>query len=195
MNIEEIKLGNLSTISSGLVVKRKQAFKDSDILKRYRMLTLKSFEQRGLLNENEFEDFESNEILNNKYLTKKGDIIIRLSYPYTAITVSDNEEGILIPSLFAIVRLNDDNILPEYLSIFLNSEYMKKLYVRSSIGSKIQIIKTSMLKDIDVKIHNLERQQKIVEFNKLALREIKLLEQLHIEKTKLHNVLINNVLK
>lgn len=72
---------------------------------------------------------------------------------------------------------------------------MKKLYAKSSIGSKIQIINTSMLKDIDVKIHNLERQQKIVEFNKLALREIKLLEQLHIEKAKLHNVLINNVLK
>lgn len=193
MNIKKVKLCNLATISSGLVVKRKQAFNEGAVLKRYRMLTLKSFEQRGLLNKNEFEDFESNEILNNKYLTKKGDVIIRLSYPYTAITISDNEEGILIPSLFAIVRLNNDIILPGYLSIFLNSEHMKKLYSKSSIGSKIQIIKTSMLKEIDVKIHNIERQQKIVEFNKLALREIKLLEQLYIEKAKLHNVSINKM--
>lgn len=71
MDIKEIKLGNLAIISSGLVVRRKQALNDSDVLKRYRMLTLKSFEQNGLLNENEFEGFESNEILNNKYLTKK----------------------------------------------------------------------------------------------------------------------------
>ena len=96
----------------------------------YRMLTLKSFEQTGELNVDELETFYSDSPLELKYLTQKNDVIIRLSTPNTAINIKDGQEGLLIPSLFVVVRLKSNCILPEYLSIFLNSEHVKTLYAK-----------------------------------------------------------------
>ena len=165
MSQSVLKLGEIASISSGLVVKRKQAIDSNEVVNEYRMLTLKSFEQAGWLNTNEFEVFESNEELDEKYLTKLGDVIVRLSSPYTAVVIDEENIGVLIPSLFVVIRMAIDNVLPGYLSIFLNSEIVKKIYAKCSIGSTIQVIKTSMLKDTTVIIKNTEEQRKIIELN------------------------------
>lgn len=194
MELEKIKLSHIASIGSGLVVKRKQALNDTQIVKQYRMLTLKSFQQSGWLNIDELEDFQSNEELDKKYLTQKGDVIVRLSNPNTAIAISKNDTGILIPSLFAIIRLESHEVLADYLSIFLNSDYMKRIYTKRSVGSTIQIIKTSMLKDVGIELKSIENQKKVVELNTLIVKEKKLLEQLLEEKTKLHNLIINKII-
>ncbi len=188
-----LKLGEIASISSGLVVKRKQAIDSNEVVNEYRMLTLKSFEQAGWLNTNEFEVFESNEELDEKYLTKLGDVIVRLSSPYTAVVIDEENIGVLIPSLFVVIRMAIDNVLPGYLSIFLNSEIVKKIYAKCSIGSTIQVIKTSMLKDTTVIIKNTEEQRKIIELNSLILKERILLERLREEKTKYHNAILTNI--
>lgn len=193
MNHVEIKLGDIATIGTGLVVKRKQAMDSSEVVKEYQMLTLKSFEQGGWLNTNELEVFKSNEELDEKYITKTGDVIVRLSSPNTAIAVNNEISGLLVPSLFAIVRVEAEYIDPEYLSVYLNSDSMKRIYARSSVGTAIQIIKTSMLKELVIPIQTLEKQKQIVEINKLAVRERLLLERLLDEKIKYHNMIMNKV--
>lgn len=192
---KEVKLDTIATISSGLVIKRKQAMNESEVLGHYPMLTLKSFEQNGWLNKNELEEFTSNEIIDEKYLTQKGDVIVRLSSPNTAIAIDENSAGILIPSLFTIIRIHSKEILPEYLSILLNSEYMKKIYLKSLVGSAIQVIKTGTLKDINIELKSFKIQEKVVELNQLIRREKMLLEQLLEEKIKYHNAIINKMIQ
>ncbi len=194
MKFQGVILRTKASISTGLVVKRKQAMNLIEVDKRYQMLTLKSFESSGWLNHHELEVFESNEVLNEKYLTQKGDVVVRLSYPNTAIAISENDVGLLIPSLFAVIRLNSDEILPEYLSVYLNSEHMKKEYSKSLIGSAVQIIKTSLLKEVEIKIPELDRQCKIVEINRLMMREKILLQDLIKEKTKMYNMIMNEMI-
>ncbi len=194
MNSNEIKLGTIASISTGLVVKRKQAGTENEAVGQYPMLTLKSFEQGGWLNKRDLEVFFSSEALDAKYLTQKGDVVVRLSSPNTAVSISEEDAGILIPSLFVIIRLETDKILAEYLSIFLNSDYMKKIYTKDLVGSAIQIIKTSMLKDIDLKLKTLDMQEKIIKLNKQMLKERFLLEELLEEKTKYHNAIINKII-
>ena len=70
---------------------------------------------------------------------------------------------------------------------------MKKIYAKCSIGSTIQVIKTSMLKDTTVIIKNTEEQRKIIELNSLILKERILLERLREEKTKYHNAILTNI--
>lgn len=191
---QDRRISDMGSVTTGLVVKRKQAEFAKDILKTYQMLTLKSFDQDGWLNTEELEIFESTEILDDKYLTQEGDVILRLSYPNTAIVIDRAHQGFLIPSLFAVIRLETSILLPEYLSIYLNSDKMKRFYAKSAIGSAIQIIKTSMVKDLILKVPSLQRQQRVVEINKLILKEKELLSRLIKEKAKLHNAIMNKLM-
>ncbi len=194
MNFEKRKIGDIASITTGLVVKRKQAELPEEAKKKYKMLTLKSFEQDGWLNVEELEDFESNEILDDKYLTQEGDVIVRLSYPNTAIVIDKDNVGLLIPSLFTVIRLETDILIPEYLSIYLNSDKMKRYYSKRLIGSAIQIIKTSILRNVIVRFPDINQQKKVVEINKLILKEKKLLSKLVEEKAKYHKAIINKML-
>ena len=195
LTLLERKLSDLATITTGLVIKRKQAEPDKKVATSYKMLTLKSFDQNGFLNSDDLEIFESSEVLDDKYLTQSGDVIVRLSSPNTAIMIDDIHEGLLIPSLFVVIRLNTDEIMPEYLKIYLNSDHMKKYYAKSSIGSAIQIIKTGMLREVAVRFPSLDRQEMIIKIDRLVSKEKILLEQLLEEKSKYHDAIINKMLQ
>lgn len=188
-----LKLGDVANILTGIVVKRKQADLSDDTIKKYNILTLKSFDYDGLLNIDELDSFDSIEMIDDKYITKKGDVIIRLSYPNTAISIK-NEIGLLIPSLFAVIRLISKSILPEYLSLYLNSDAMRKFYSINSVGSVVKIVKTSALRDIELDVPEIMRQKKVIELYDLMIKEKRLYEDLKNEKTKYNNEIIKKLL-
>ena len=158
------------------------------------MLTLKSFEPRGWVNESVLDVFFSKEKLENKYLTNKGDIIIRLTTPYTAICINDKQEGLVIPSNFAIIRLKEQIYIPEFVALFLNSEIVEKKFFKSSISTTIPLIKTKHLREIDISDIPLAVQQKIVELNQLQVKEKILLSCLMKEKDKFAKASINKII-
>ncbi|MDW7728085.1 MAG: hypothetical protein SCH70_13475 [Candidatus Methanoperedens sp.] len=92
-----MKVTNISDVQTGLVLVRKRADDKDKHALRYRMLTLKSFDPKGWLNENEIDVFFSKKKLENKYLTTKGDIIIRLTTPYTAICINESQQAVPKP--------------------------------------------------------------------------------------------------
>lgn len=189
-----MKLINMSEVQTGLVLVRKRADAIDKDAHKYRMLTLKSFEPHGWVNEGELDVFFSKEKLENKYLTNKGDIIIRLTTPYTAICMNDKQEGLAIPSNFAIIRLKEQIYLPEFVALFLNSEIIEKKFFKSSIGTTIPLIKTKHLREIDISDVPLATQKKIVELNQLQVKEKILLSCLMKEKDKLAKASINKII-
>lgn len=182
------RLGELCKISSGLVFKRKEAPPDVSGYE-YKLINLKSINNSGVINKDLIDDFISLEEIQDKYIAKKGDVIIRLSFPFTAAYVDENVEGSIISSLFSILRLNDPHVLPEFLSIVLNSEMMQRQYAREASGSALQMIKTSALKNYKISIPSIDTQEKMININQLALKEIDLLLQLS-EQKKLYNKFI-----
>lgn len=189
-----MRLNQIADIRSGLVISRKKA--TSSPVKKYKMLTLKSFKNYGYINLNELEEFESIEELPPQYITQIGDVIIRLSSPYTAVYIDKSNEGILIPSLFNVIRLGDNNtIRGEFLALYLNSDHMKKLISRYSIGSAISIIKTSFIKEIKIKNISLHKQEKLIQINKLHIKEVALLTDLLDEKESLYKAVVNTIIK
>ncbi len=189
-----MELINISEIQTGLVLVRKRADAEDQDTHKYRMLTLKSFEPQGWINEGETDMFFSKEKLDNKYLTNKGDIIIRLTTPYTAICINDKQEGLVIPSNFAIIRLNGQNFIPELVALFLNSEIIEKQFFKSSISATIPLIKISHLREINIPEKTLDMQKKIVELNQLQVKEKILLSRLMEEKGKLAKTSINKII-
>lgn len=189
-----MKIINISEVQTGLVLVRKRAdAKDKDAHK-YSMLTLKSFDPKGRLNEDNLDGFFSKEKLENKYLTNKGDVIIRLTSPYTAICIDTKQEGLVIPSNFAIIRLKEQNFIPKFVALFLNSEIIEKQFFKSSISTTIPLIKTAHLREIDIPEKTLEMQKKIVELNKFQVKEKILLSHLMEEKEKFAKASINKII-
>ncbi|MFH1127609.1 MAG: hypothetical protein V1718_05870 [archaeon] len=189
-----MKLKNMSEVQSGLVLVRKRADANQKDAYKYNMLTLKSFEPQGRLNEDKLDMFFSKEKLENKYLTSKGDVIIRLTAPYTAICVTDKQEGLVIPSNFAIIRLKEQKFMPEFVALFLNSDIIEKRFFKSSIGATIPLIKTAHLKDLDIAEKPLAIQNSVVELNHLYVKEKMLLSELMSEKEMLVEASINKII-
>jgi restriction endonuclease S subunit len=177
-----------------LVLSRKRAeSKDGETVK-YKLLTLKSFDTRGILNPKLLDEFVSNCQLENKYLTKENDIIIRLTSPYTALVIEANAKGIVIPSNFAIIRLTNDLFHPKYIALCLNSESTNKIFNKSAISTTIPLIKTSFLKNVNIVEKPLNIQKKIVELKGLQNREDILLNNLKQEKEKLAQAYIGKII-
>ena len=189
-----MKLMTMSEVQTGLVLVRKRTDVEDKDTHKYRMLTLKSFEPQGLLNERDLDVFFSKEKLEKKYLTNKGDIIVRLTVPYTAICINDKQEGLVIPSNFAIIRLREQTYIPEFVALFLNSEIIEKKLFKSSISTTIPLIKTKHLREIDISDIPLAMQKKIVELNQLQMKEKMLLSCLMEEKEKLAKASINKII-
>lgn len=185
---------NISEVQTGLVLVRKRADANDKDTHKYHMLTLKSFEPQGVLNEHELDIFFSKEKLEKKYLTNKGDVIIRLTAPYTAICINDMQEGLVIPSNFAIIRVKEPKFIPEFIALFLNSEIIGKKFFKSAISTTIPLIKTTHLRDVDIPEKTLEMQKKIVELNQLQVKEKILLSHLMEEKDKLAKASINKII-
>ncbi|MBE0428093.1 MAG: hypothetical protein IBX72_15825 [Nitrospirae bacterium] len=117
-----------------------------------------------------------------------------MTTPYTAICINESQEGFVIPSNFAIIRLKEQTFIPEFVTLFLNSEIIEKKFSKSSISTTIPLIKTKHLRETDIPEKPLALQKKIVELNQLQVREKKLLSLLIKEKDKLAKISINKII-
>lgn len=192
--IKIVKLGDISSITTGQVIKRKEARPGDVDAIQYRILTLKSFDEDGFLVKEEIDSFKASEEIESKYITSKGDIVVRLSMPFTSITIDEESEGILIPSLFVAIRVNCNDILPSYLSLYLNSNKMKKQYIREARGSAIQILKTSAFKEFEIMIPDMSIQEQAVTLNELMMREKRLLQLLIKENNKRNQIILEKMI-
>ncbi len=191
--IKIVKLGDISSITTGQVIKRKEAPPGDVDAIQYRILTLKSFDEDGYLVKEELDSFKASEEIESKYITSKGDIVVRLSMPFTSITIDEASEGILIPSLFVVIRINSNDILPSYLSLYLNSNKMKKQYMREARGTAIQILKTSAFKEFEIMIPDMSIQEQAVTLNELMVREKRLLQLLIEENNKRNQIILEKI--
>lgn len=191
-SIEYVTLGNISDdIVTGMVIARKKSKDENGY--PYKIFTLRSFNENGYLEKEYLDEFISIEKLDNKQISKEGDIVVRLSYPNTAIYVNKELEGILVPSSFVIIRVNTNHILNNYVQIYLNSDDVKKQLMPDTIGSAISIVKTSSFKDIKIPIYPLEYQKKVINMNNIILKEKELLNNLVAEKAMYHKVIMRKL--
>ncbi len=190
-----LKLSDRAALSLGLVLKRKQADANEKTHFHYKALTLESFEKDGWLNDNELKDYQSSEKLAERYLTKNDDVIIRLSKPHTVISIKEKHNGFLVPSLFAIVRLEDDSVDSGYLAFLLNSTEIKRQYSKASLGTTIPTLRVSDIKQIEIILPSLNRQKKIAHFSQLIIRQKSLYSDLLKENDRFYNEISKRMLR
>lgn len=186
-----MRLGNVAQVRSGLVLARKQARERTAY--RYPLLNLKCIHPSGYIDTDLCEMFDSVECLNPEYLTHKGDVVVRLTIPYTAVLITDNLEGYVIPSSFVVIRSDRSVLLPEYLIWLLNSQKVKKQMYEGAVSNMLGAVKPRYFADYEIDEIPTSRQIILADLNRLAKRELQLMEKLAAEKAKYYDYVIAHV--
>ncbi len=188
-----MNLGTVATIRSGLVLSRKLSREISSY--RYPLLNLRAIHPDGYILSDSLEVFYATEPLRQEYLTQQGDIIIRLSIPYTAILIDANMVGMVVSSNFAIIRLNQDYMLPEYLLWLLNTPDIQKKIYESSSSNMLSAVRPTFFAELEILPLTLSGQEKIAKLYLLAKRETRLLKKLADEKERYYAAVIDHAQK
>lgn len=185
-----MKLGEIASVRSGLVLSRKLARENP--VQRYRLLNLRSITPEGYIDMNETDVFDAKETLPREYLSQVGDIVIRLSAPYTAVLIDEESEGMVVSSNFVIVRTDPQELLPEFLYWLLNTSEVKHRMFENSSSNMLGAVKPKFFADYEITPLPIPEQQKIAAINALAKAESKLLRQLANAKEQYYKAILRN---
>ncbi len=184
-----MKLGTIATVRSGLVLSRKQKREPSDI--RYPLLNLRSINPGGYIDTNQLDVFDAVERLSQEYLSQPGDVIVRLTAPYTAVHIDEAAKGMVVSSNFVIIRTEPEILLPDYLFWLLNTPEVKRSIYENTSSNMLGAIKAKYFSDFEVPLLPVARQRQIADMNALALKETILLRKLAEEKERYYSLLID----
>ena len=188
-------IGEVATIRTGVVTARKKVEQNAIIRYQYKMLNLKCVASEGYINKEYVEDYESSLPLKLDCLTQMGDILVRLSAPYTAVLIKEQDLcGLVIPSHFAIIRVNRRIVLPEYMYWTLGRDKINVRIKQNSSGSTaFGTISSGAIAGLPIRIIPIEMQRVLGELLRLTEREQELLYKLSTEKEKYNKELINRI--
>ncbi len=190
-----MKLKEIAEIRTGLVLSRKKATLSDAVRVHYKQITLKSFNMTTSLTRNDLDVFVSTENIPTTYISQVGDVVVRLREPVTAVYIDEKTQGMIIPSLMAIIRVQSSLIDSEFLAYYINASTTQKMLKKEIKGTSIAAIKTKDLEDIEVVLPPLDTQKNIVEVMKLSENEIALLEKLKKEKQQLSQTILDTIIE
>ena len=181
---DDMVLYDLATVRTGFVTGRKRAQGDELSSYRYRLLNLKCLTDMGGLNIDYTEDYYTAGKIKEDFLTRRGDVLLRLSAPYSSVLIQDESLcGFLIPSHFAIIRTDSNALLPEYILWYLRCEQVKQQITQNSSGSSaFGTISSGFVAALPIPVFPLKQQQLLGQLTILADREQELLRQLAEKK-------------
>ena len=178
-----MRLDEVATVRTGAVIGRKKAEEGAPSSFCYKMLNLKCIAAEGYIDLDFAEEYRAKEELKAELFTQKGDVLIRLSFPYTSVLIDDNSYGLVVPSHFAIVRANCKKALPEYILWFLRRESTYQQILQNSSGSTtFGTISSGFIASLNIRNLPMQKQQALGQLLLLSNKEQELLYRLAKEK-------------
>lgn len=192
---DTMKLNDIATVRTGLVTSRKKASLIAADIYEYRLLNLKCIIEQGYLDLNYAEQYFSNERLKQEYLTQMGDIIVRLSAPYTSVMINSKQCcGYVVSSHFAIIRVDKEKAVPEYIFWAIkHDKTRKKIFQNSSGSTSFGTISSGFFASLSIRNIPLEKQKVVGQLLLLSEREQKLLHKLAEQKAIYNKVLVERI--
>lgn len=136
----------------------------------------------------------SKEVDEDKY-TKEGDVVVKLSTPYDAAYITENDEGLVIPSFCATIRIAKKNLLDaKYLSAFLNTGYVRNQLTAKVMGSARPMIKITDVRALKIPQVSMQDMQDIGEAYVLSgKKKTTLLEMIETESKLMENIVLASI--
>lgn len=183
--MKKMKLSDFATLQSGLVLNRKEARSEEETAKYYKRINMRSLNEYGELDRNDLDIFPSVEILDSAVLTQPNDIIVKLFTPIYPTLISEEDKGFIIPSQLVVIRVFDDQVLPEYLRYYLSAPEVSELMLSIEGWRSQRTIKVSTFADLEIPIPSIEKQQLIAKISAINSQRERLYKELIEEEKKL----------
>ena len=208
--MRKFTLNQIVEIQAGLVlsrtgakqlelIKRNVAEKVSDIIvRKYKVITLRSITDVGILDLSQCDDFDSKEEISDRYLTHKNDILVRMFTPLKCCLINSEGENLVVPSQFCILKLKDsfrNIILPEYLYLVMCNKDFSKQVQKLEEGFQLRSIKTSSIAKIKINIPDIATQEKLINVSNLIIRKEKLMSELIIQEKLYNEAILEKLIK
>ena len=181
----KMKLSELATLQSGLVLNRKEARCEEEMVKLYKKVSMRSLNEYGILECSDLDLFASTEILDRAVLTHTNDIIVKLFTPIFPTLVAKDAEGLIIPSQLVVIRVCDERVLPEYLRYYLSAPEVSELMLSIEGWRSQRTIKIGTFADLEIPIPPIEKQKLIANMANTDLMRKRLYRELIEEQSKL----------
>lgn len=188
-------LENVASIRTGVVTTRKKAGEKDPVIHKYKLLNLKCAASAGYLDLQYAEVLGTTEALKPEFFTQMDDILVRLSAPYTAIMITREDWcGYLVPSHFAIIRVDKTVVLPEYILWFLKRETtMQKILQNISGSGAFGTINSKFFNTLTIRTLPLNKQYIIGQMQILSEKEQELLHKLTAQKEVYNKLMIDKI--
>lgn len=157
-------------------------------------LQAKHFDENGELAEILYPDLNAESKI-NKHLLKKGDVLFSAKGTKNFAACYENEEMPAVASTsFFVIRLNDKNVLPGYLTWFLNHPITQNILKGQARGSSIASISKAVLSELEIPVPNIQKQELILKIFKLRNKEKNLKQQIEmLRESEIQQLLIKAI--
>lgn len=154
---------------------------DPSLLKSEKILVPKAIND-GLIDHSLLQEVKLYKEVKDKFYTKKGDVIMKLSTPYDSCVIEKEEdEGLIVPSFSLIIRKINPKYNPYFVMAFLSSKCAWAQIKNSREGRVLSIINNLSVAELDVPDFNDEeikeisnRYKRFLNFKRLSAEIISL---------------------
>ena len=189
-------LENIASVTAGQIMTRVTADKDAgeQVVESVKVLVPKAIVS-GVIVKEDLGDAELGKQIDEEKYTHEGDVVIKLSTPYDATYVNEENAGIAIPSFCAAIRITDnDKVDARYLTAFLNSSYVRDELTAKVVGSARPMIKITDIRALEVPELNMKDMQDIGKaFVLSGLKKATLQEMIDNETRLMENIVLASI--
>ena len=190
-----LKISEIANIQTGVVLSRKEAKKNQEIVQKYQRLTLKALGDDGFINKNELENYNAKEKLDKSQTTQDGDVVLRLFSPLCPVLIGKETEGFVIPSQLAVLNVTKPEvILPSYLRWYLSQREMQERVLFEEGGTAQKTIKVGTIMDLVITVPDIEIQKNIVKIDILSRKREQLYKDLIVQERLYTESVIGNII-
>lgn len=180
------------TTESGQIISRVIAdIKKNDVtVDRQRKTIVAKTVGKGIIDKDNIVFNNYRTTLDEKRLTKDGDIVMKMSAPYCAALIDEDNEGMLVSSFCSIIRDVPENIDKKYLVAYLNSDECEKQLDKKTAGSALSIITIAKLMEISIPVPTIKKQKEIGEYFEKTIKKREILNKIQkLEEEKLASMI------
>ncbi len=182
------KLGDIVNIQTGLFTKTE---KEGNAV----YLQAKDFDENGILKGDILHYNMTLDKQVEKHLLKPNDILFAAkgTKNFAAVYEIHNPPSVASTTFF-VLKIKESNIIPEFISWFLNNENTLNLIKKQAMGTAISSVSKSALNDLPISIPDIKTQKTILKIAALQKREKQLTFKLAELREKLIQQQINKAI-
>lgn len=130
--------------------------------------------------------------VDNKRITKVGDIVIKLSPPFDAAVIDEASANCVVPSFCAIIKPTEE-VTTDYLLAFLNSSLCKDQLKQQVAGSVMTVLSVGKIASVVMPLPEKSKQEEIGQSYRKTQYKLNIINQIVELETKRNDVIFKEM--